>query len=68
MPRFLPDTNCVVAALLAWHEHHERAVREIERRLDAGEDGKSVLPLARRYVVSRLSSANDTAARLSSLR
>src|SRR5919199_1516384 len=38
MPRFLPDSSCMVAALLAWHEHHERAAREIERRLDHGED------------------------------
>lgn len=37
MPRFLPDTSCMVAALCAWHEHHERAAREIERRLGSGE-------------------------------
>ena len=37
MPRFLPDTSCLVAALCAWHEHYERAAREIERRLDRGE-------------------------------
>jgi predicted nucleic acid-binding protein len=37
MPRFLPDTSCLVAALCAWHEHNERAAREIERRLDRGE-------------------------------
>jgi hypothetical protein len=37
MPHFLPDTSCLVAGLCAWHEHHERAAREIERRLDRGE-------------------------------
>ncbi len=37
MPRFIPDTSCMVAALLDWHEHYERAVREIELRLDRGE-------------------------------
>jgi predicted nucleic acid-binding protein len=37
MARFLPDTSCIVAALLVWHEHHERAAGEIERRLDLGE-------------------------------
>ena len=37
MPRFLPETSCLVAALCVWHEHNERAAREIERRLDRGE-------------------------------
>src|SRR5512144_1236278 len=37
MPRFLPDTSCMVAALCSWHEHHERAARELERRLERGE-------------------------------
>ena len=37
MPRFLPDTSCMVAVLCGWHEHHERAAREIERRLERGE-------------------------------
>jgi len=37
MARFMPDTNCIVALLVAWHEHHERVVAEIEHRLDAGE-------------------------------
>jgi len=27
----------MVAALCAWHEHHERAIHEIERRLAQGE-------------------------------
>lgn len=34
---FLPDTSCVIAALLDWHEHHEAAAREISSRLEAGE-------------------------------
>ncbi len=33
----MPDTNCIVALLVAWHEPHERVVAEIEHRLDAGE-------------------------------
>jgi predicted nucleic acid-binding protein len=33
MPAFLLDTSCMIAALCAWHEHHERASRELERRL-----------------------------------
>src|SRR5688500_16697399 len=37
MPRFLPDTSCMVAVVSTWHEHHERAVREVEQRLDSGE-------------------------------
>lgn len=37
MPRFLPDTSCIIPVLCAWHEHHERATREVERRLDNGE-------------------------------
>ncbi len=37
MTRFLPDTSCIVAALCGWHEHHERAARELGRRLDSGE-------------------------------
>lgn len=37
MPRFLPDTNCMVAALCDWHVHHERAAGEIRRRLTDGE-------------------------------
>ena len=37
MPRFLPDTSCMIAALCTWHEHHTRATNEIERRLNQGE-------------------------------
>ena len=42
MPRggragFLPDTSCIIAALVAWHEHHVAAAREISSRLDGGE-------------------------------
>jgi predicted nucleic acid-binding protein len=33
MASFLPDTSCMVAAVCAWHEHHERATRAIEDRL-----------------------------------
>jgi predicted nucleic acid-binding protein len=37
MAGFLPDTSCMVAAVCAWHEHHEAAADEIERRLRARE-------------------------------
>src|SRR5712692_5020904 len=36
MPRFLPDTSCAVPLLCVWHEHHLRAIREVDRRLDQG--------------------------------
>jgi predicted nucleic acid-binding protein len=38
MPEFLPDTSCMIAAVCTWHEHHTRAVQEIERRLSRGEE------------------------------
>ncbi len=34
---FLPDANCMVAAVCSWHEHHERAVLAIESRLNRRE-------------------------------
>lgn len=37
MAGFLPDTSCMVAAVCAWHPHHEPAAGEIERRLEMGE-------------------------------
>lgn len=37
MSGFLPETSCLVAALSAWHEHHERAASEIEQRRSHGE-------------------------------
>jgi predicted nucleic acid-binding protein len=37
MAAFLPDTSCMVAAVCSWHEHHERAVRAIESRLNRRE-------------------------------
>jgi predicted nucleic acid-binding protein len=30
---FLPDTSCMIAAVCAWHEHHDSAANEIGRRL-----------------------------------
>lgn len=38
MTRFLVDTSCMVAALCHWHQYHQPATREVERRLDGGED------------------------------
>lgn len=35
--RFALDTSCMVAAVCPWHQHHEAAAVEIERRLDRGE-------------------------------
>src|ERR1043166_6916913 len=32
---FLPDTSCMIAAVCSWHEHHDAAANEIERRLAA---------------------------------
>ena len=29
----MPDTSCIVAAVSSWHEHHERAINEIQSRL-----------------------------------
>lgn len=33
MGSFLPDTSVMVATVCTWHEHHERAIAEMERRL-----------------------------------
>lgn len=38
MRRYLCDTNCLVATISPWHEHHERTRSELERRADAGEE------------------------------
>jgi predicted nucleic acid-binding protein len=35
---FLLDTSCLVAAVCAWHRHHDATRREIERRDAAGEN------------------------------
>jgi predicted nucleic acid-binding protein len=34
---FLPDTSCIVAAVCAWHEHHEATAAELDRRLSSRE-------------------------------
>ena len=34
---FAVDTSCMVAAVCSWHEHHQAAAAEIERRLDRRE-------------------------------
>lgn len=69
MQRFLLDSSCMVAALCEWHEHHERAAREIERRLGDGESLVVAAPaLVETYAVltrlpapHRLSPANSLA-------
>jgi predicted nucleic acid-binding protein len=37
MASFLPDTSVMVATVCTWHEHHERAITEMERRFAARE-------------------------------
>lgn len=37
MTRFVPDTSVMVAAVCSWHEHHELATSELERRLSRKE-------------------------------
>ncbi len=37
MTSYLLDTSCLVAAVCAWHRHHDATRREIERREDDGE-------------------------------
>ena len=36
MPRFLPDTNCLIASVSGGHQHHPAATAELQRRLDMG--------------------------------
>ena len=38
MSRFLIDTSCIIAHVSAWHDHHEAAFGEIERRVNRGDD------------------------------
>jgi predicted nucleic acid-binding protein len=37
MAGFAPDTSCIVAAVSTWHQHHEAAFGEIDKRLRARE-------------------------------
>lgn len=37
MAGFAPDTSCIVAAVCGWHENHERAAAELNRRLAGGQ-------------------------------
>jgi predicted nucleic acid-binding protein len=34
--RLALDTNCLIALVCGWHEHHEAIASAVERRLDAG--------------------------------
>jgi predicted nucleic acid-binding protein len=36
VPDFVADTDCLVAAFCAWHEHHDAAWSELARRLGRG--------------------------------
>lgn len=60
MPRFLVDSNCIIAILCAWHQHHELAVAEVDRRLDRGEELVAAAPsLVEAYsVLTRLPPPN----------
>ncbi len=52
MAGFLPDTSCMVAAVCTWHERHEAAADEIDRRLRAREGLVVACPaLAEAYAV-----------------
>lgn len=33
----MPDTNCILAALSPWHQHHRPALEEMDGRLDHGD-------------------------------
>ncbi len=37
MTAFAVDTSCMVAAVCSWHEHHDAAAAELNRRLERGE-------------------------------
>lgn len=37
MAAFSVDSNCMIAAVCGWHEHHAAAGAAIERRLDRGD-------------------------------
>src|SRR5712692_586594 len=37
MPQFMPDSNCIIAALSGWHAHYDRAARAIGGRLAGGD-------------------------------
>ena len=60
----LPDTSCIIAAVCAWHERHDATVRELERRLSAGEKLTVAAPaLIESYaVLTRLPSPHRLAA------
>ncbi|HWF60830.1 MAG TPA: PIN domain-containing protein [Nitrospira sp.] len=44
MDSFLPDTSVMVATVCMWHEHHERAITEMERRLAGRESLVIAMP------------------------
>ena len=64
MARFLPDTSCMIAALCAWHEHHEAAAAELNQRLARGDTLIVAAPaLAETYaVLTRLPSPHRLSA------
>ena len=45
------DTSVIVAAVLSWHEHHDRAREALERAFDAGEPILPVHALVEAYAV-----------------
>jgi predicted nucleic acid-binding protein len=64
MAAFALDTSCMIAAVCGWHEHHERARSEIERRLQQRERMAVAAPaLVEAYaVLTRLSAPHRLAA------
>jgi predicted nucleic acid-binding protein len=52
MTRYLLDTNCIVAAVCTWHEHHQSTLAELERRSLAREEAVLAAPtLVEAYAV-----------------
>ena len=52
MSAFMLDTSCMVAAVCTWHEFHQQACAEIERRLQAGQEMIAAAPaLVEAYAV-----------------
>lgn len=52
MTRFLPDTSCLVAAVVSWHEHYGATSDELARRGRRGEEMVLAVPaLVEAYAV-----------------
>jgi predicted nucleic acid-binding protein len=38
LSRFLADSNCLIAVMCGWHEHHQATIESLDRRADGGEE------------------------------